>query len=238
MKAVFLARAGVLMDDGAHATARGARAGLRCGAGVGLRLLSALDYRLIVIEDGGALALDARASKPRRRRDDPPDHAGLAGDGPAAERAWHSTPWTMLADRLDDLLFREQVAMLGFYCCSHGGAAPGQDSQDAIEAAISPAPTVHGAALPQGCACAPPEPGLLLRAAFEHRIDLPGSWLIGASLDLVEAGNRAGCRTLLVDNGTETQWRLGRGRVPTRIAPDLHAAALLIEAEGVRRRPW
>jgi histidinol phosphatase-like enzyme len=116
--------------------------------------------------------------------------------------------------------------------------AVSEDGEAAIENAISKITVVHGAAVQQGCACAPPQPGLLLRAAFEHRIDLPGSWLIGASLDLVEAGNRAGCRTLLVDNGTETVWRLGRGRVPTRIAPDLHAAALLIEAEGVRRLPW
>jgi histidinol phosphatase-like enzyme len=140
----------------------------------------------------------------------------------------------MLADRLDDLLFREQVAMQGFYCCTHGAIAEGQDSETAVSKTIA----VDDESLQRRCACAPPEPGLLLRAAFEHRIDLPGSWLIGASLDLVEAGNRAGCRTLLVDNGTETAWRLGRGRVPTRIAPDLHAAALLIEAEGGRRRPW
>lgn len=58
--------------------------------------------------------------------------------------------------------------------------------------------------------------------------------MIGARLDDVEAGNRAGCRTVLIDNGIETAWRLGRRRVPTRIAPDLYGAALLIEEEGDR----
>jgi hypothetical protein len=32
----------------------------------------------------------------------------------------------------------------------------------------------------------------------------------------------------LIDNGNETEWRLGPRRVPTRMAPDLYAAAVLI----------
>lgn len=76
----------------------------------------------------------------------------------------------------------------------------------------------------------------LLKAAVEHKIDLRGSWLLGADLDAVEAGHRAGCRTVLIDNGTEKAWQLGRGRMPTRIAPDLPAAAILIIAEGQRMR--
>jgi ribonucleotide monophosphatase NagD (HAD superfamily) len=60
--------------------------------------------------------------------------------------------------------------------------------------------------------------------------------MIGASLHDVEAGNRAGCRTLLIDNGSETEWRLGPRRVPTRIVPDLYAAALMIASEGETRR--
>jgi hypothetical protein len=94
----------------------------------------------------------------------------------------------------------------------------------------------HAATAPSACACLPPQPLLLLRAAAEHSIDLPASWMLGADLDAVEAGNRAGCRTVLIDNGTEHVWRLGRGRIPTRIAPDLHAAALLIVEEGQRMR--
>ena len=52
--------------------------------------------------------------------------------------------------------------------------------------------------------------------------------MIGNVLHDVEAGNRAGCRTVLLDNGVETEWRLGPRRIPTRMAPDLYAAAVLI----------
>ncbi|HET8523729.1 MAG TPA: HAD family hydrolase, partial [Thermomicrobiales bacterium] len=53
------------------------------------------------------------------------------------------------------------------------------------------------------CACRKPQPGLLLRAAEELRLDLSRSWFVGDILDDVEAGTRAGCRTVLVDIGTE-----------------------------------
>jgi D-glycero-D-manno-heptose 1,7-bisphosphate phosphatase len=53
------------------------------------------------------------------------------------------------------------------------------------------------------CHCRKPQPGMLLRAAAEHGVDLSRSWMVGDILDDVEAGNRAGCRTVLVDLGTE-----------------------------------
>jgi D-glycero-D-manno-heptose 1,7-bisphosphate phosphatase len=53
------------------------------------------------------------------------------------------------------------------------------------------------------CACRKPEPGMLLNAARERDIDLTKSWMIGDILDDIEAGKRAGCRTALVDLGTE-----------------------------------
>jgi len=172
-----------------------------------------------------------------------------------------------IADRLGDLLFREQVPLQGFYSCTHGkgrgangghpatvpGGASGlgmgvgaagragagwSDSIPPIAFTPWQGEAPASGQYPPRCGCAPPQPGLLLRAAFEQGIELANSWLIGASLDMIEAGNRAGCRTVLLDNGTELTWRLGRGRVPTRIAPDLHAAALLINDEGARKRPW
>lgn len=54
------------------------------------------------------------------------------------------------------------------------------------------------------CDCRKPEPGMLLNASRERGIDLTRSWMIGDILDDVEAGNRAGCRTALVDLGTES----------------------------------
>jgi D-glycero-D-manno-heptose 1,7-bisphosphate phosphatase len=46
------------------------------------------------------------------------------------------------------------------------------------------------------CRCRKPEPGMLLDAARRHDIDLPSSWMIGDSAKDVEAGRRAGCRTV------------------------------------------
>ena len=82
------------------------------------------------------------------------------------------------------------------------------------------------------CGCRKPAPGLVLRAAREHRLDLGRSWFIGDILDDVEAGNRAGCRTVLLDNGHETEWLDGPQRVPTARAADLHAAALVVTHSG------
>jgi D-glycero-D-manno-heptose 1,7-bisphosphate phosphatase len=45
---------------------------------------------------------------------------------------------------------------------------------------------------------------MLLEAAAARDIDLTRSWMIGDILDDVEAGNRAGCQTVLVDLGTES----------------------------------
>jgi D-glycero-D-manno-heptose 1,7-bisphosphate phosphatase len=79
-----------------------------------------------------------------------------------------------------------------------------------------------------GCACRKPGPGMLLRAAKEHRVDLGRSWMIGDILDDVEAGRRAGCRTCLIDNGNETEWKMNEARRPDHVAADLPEAALLI----------
>ncbi len=87
------------------------------------------------------------------------------------------------------------------------------------------------------CQCRKPAPGLLLRAAREHSIDLSSSWFVGDILDDVEAGARAGCRTVLVDNGHETEWLAGPYRIPTLREPDLLRAALAIIREHDARAP-
>jgi histidinol phosphatase-like enzyme len=55
---------------------------------------------------------------------------------------------------------------------------------------------------------------MLLRAAREHALDLNASWMVGDILDDVEAGRRAGCRTVLLDTGGETVWRTSPIRQP------------------------
>ncbi len=54
-----------------------------------------------------------------------------------------------------------------------------------------------------GCACRKPQPGLLLSAARDWGIDLAASFVVGDRWRDVEAGRRAGCTTILVDNGVE-----------------------------------
>jgi histidinol-phosphate phosphatase family protein len=80
------------------------------------------------------------------------------------------------------------------------------------------------------CRCRKPAPGMLRRAAAELGLDLAESWMVGDILDDIEAGRRAGCRTVLVDNGNETEWRRGPRRRPHHVARDLAEAARLILA--------
>lgn len=111
--------------------------------------------------------------------------------------------------RIADLLFREHVELDGFYYCPH-----------------HPAGTVAPYAC--SCNCRKPQPGLLLQAARTHDVDLAASWMIGSRLHDIEAGSRAGCRTILVDTGLETEWRLGQHRLPSRVVYDLASAAMVI----------
>ena len=113
--------------------------------------------------------------------------------------------------RLAERLAQYGVALDGFYYCPH--SPDGVVSRYAIS-----------------CTCRKPMPGLLYRAAYEHGIDLSRSWMIGDILNDVEAGRRAGCRTVLIDNGNETEWKLSAQRTPHLTAPNLYQAATLIAA--------
>ncbi len=77
------------------------------------------------------------------------------------------------------------------------------------------------------CDCRKPQPGMLLQAAHDLDLDLERSWFVGDILDDVEAGNRAGCRTILVDLNTESLPQ-NPLRVPTFVARDtLHALDII-----------
>jgi len=51
---------------------------------------------------------------------------------------------------------------------------------------------------PGMCSCRKPKPGMLLTIATRHDVDLRQSWMVGDSESDIEAGQRAGCRTILV----------------------------------------
>jgi D-glycero-D-manno-heptose 1,7-bisphosphate phosphatase len=55
------------------------------------------------------------------------------------------------------------------------------------------------------CDCRKPKPGLLLQASGELGIDLSSSFMVGDRWRDVEAGRRAGCRTLFIDYGYDEQ---------------------------------
>ena len=126
-------------------------------------------------------------------------------------------------DALDRLLqallgmLREQgIELAGIYTCTHR-------------------PASHGVA---ACGCRKPAPGMLQRAADEHDIDLARSWMVGDILDDVQAGRRAGCRTVMLDVGHETEWRLAGDRLPHFGVADLGEAADVILKEDGGGAPY
>jgi len=87
------------------------------------------------------------------------------------------------------------------------------------------------------CGCRKPQPGMLHRAARERQVDLGRSWLVGDILNDVQAGNTAGCRTILIDLGTEDM-PTTPPRTPTYLAHDfLHAARLILAHENRHAGP-
>ncbi len=117
-------------------------------------------------------------------------------------------------DYLTSELALLDVHLAGIYHCPHhpDGAIP--------------ALAIH-------CSCRKPQPGMLLRAAHDLEIDLEHSWFVGDILDDIEAGNRAGCHTVLVDLGTE-QLPTYPQRNPTFVARDtLHALRTIRAVEAL-----
>lgn len=114
-----------------------------------------------------------------------------------------------------ETVLRERFAangaeLAGFYFCPHDASTP--------------------------CDCRKPAPGMLESARREHDLDLSSSWLIGDILNDVEAGNRAGCRSILIDNGNETEWLPGPMRQPRYKAGGLQDAAQFILANCKQRQ--
>lgn len=75
------------------------------------------------------------------------------------------------------------------------------------------------------CSCRKPEPGMLLAIAARHDVDLRQSWMAGDTEGDVEAGRRAGCRTIRV--GSPTAVSLADVRVDTLQALPARLESLL-----------
>lgn len=102
------------------------------------------------------------------------------------------------------------VELSGFYVCPH----------------------LPSAGFTPACLCRKPAPGLLRQAAMARCYDMARSWMIGDILDDVEAGHRAGCRSILLDVGNETVWRLSPLRTPDTQCANLYEAAGIILADA------
>ena len=110
------------------------------------------------------------------------------------------------------LLAKEEVPLHAFYFCPHHpkGSVP--------EYAIQ-------------CWCRKPKPGMLLQACMDLQLDIKSSWMIGDSLDDIEAGRKAGCQTILIDNGNEVEWNLTKSRSPHHTCGSVLEAANLISRQ-------
>ena len=81
------------------------------------------------------------------------------------------------------------------------------------------------------CNCRKGEPGMLLQAAQELTIDLQQSYLVGDKEADIQAGQAAGCRSILVQTGYGCSDTESAQRTGAKIVADLTEAAEQILAE-------
>ncbi len=110
-------------------------------------------------------------------------------------------------ERLSILLSREAAHIDRYYYCPHH-------------------PTEGLGPYRIDCECRKPKPGLLLKAGSEMSLDLERSYLVGDKVTDVEAGMRAGVKSILVLTGYgEPLWRSWPAPfLPHHVAQDLGEA--------------
>ena len=79
-----------------------------------------------------------------------------------------------------------------------------------------------------GCQCRKPKPGMILKAAAEHGIDLARSYVVGDRWRDVAAGRAAGCSTVFIDYG----YQQDGPNFPDAVAKSLSEATALILGES------
>jgi D-glycero-D-manno-heptose 1,7-bisphosphate phosphatase len=72
------------------------------------------------------------------------------------------------------------------------------------------------------CLCRKPAPGMLLRAAEDHMLDLRHCWMVGDAPSDIEAGKQAGCKTILIKTATARKKDEANADL---VADDLQSAA-------------
>ena len=76
-----------------------------------------------------------------------------------------------------------------------------------------------------------PQPGMLLKAAKEMDIDIKKSWMVGDKYDDVEAGLKAGCRTILIEHSTDRKDPQANTPKPDHSAVNFKEAFNIIKKE-------
>jgi D-glycero-D-manno-heptose 1,7-bisphosphate phosphatase len=86
--------------------------------------------------------------------------------------------------------------------------------------------------LSRRCDCRKPAPGMLINAADALALDLSVSWMLGDTDADVQAGQAAGCRTVMIEYPGSAHKRLG-GASPDLLAEDLtDGVAQLLDHEA------
>jgi D-glycero-D-manno-heptose 1,7-bisphosphate phosphatase len=83
------------------------------------------------------------------------------------------------------------------------------------------------------CSCRKPKPGLILQAAKDHFINPSKSWMIGDGINDIQAGRKAGCKTILIGIMKCDLCKIleDKGVKPDFIAANLYKASLIIKKE-------
>ena len=93
-----------------------------------------------------------------------------------------------------------------------------------------------------GCLCRKPKPGLLLDLADRYGLDLGETAVVGDALSDIEAGQAAGCRTVLVLTGRgreQLAMAVKAGKGGFTVASDLSAAVpLLVQRVAAVPHSW
>jgi D-glycero-D-manno-heptose 1,7-bisphosphate phosphatase len=122
---------------------------------------------------------------------------------PEALRRLHEAGWLVVVVTNQSVIARGMVTEDGLREIHRALAAALQRRGASVDAIYycphHPAGAV--AAYRAVCDCRKPEPGLLRRAAADLGIDLPSSVMVGDADSDIEAGRRAGCRTVLLRSG-------------------------------------
>jgi D-glycero-D-manno-heptose 1,7-bisphosphate phosphatase len=75
-------------------------------------------------------------------------------------------------------------------------------------------PEAEIATYKMNCDCRKPNPGMLTKAAKKWQLDISHSFLIGDKASDIVAGQRAGCKTILVKSGHGSNELSGWGDIP------------------------